>query len=175
MVWVCNCGLRYTAFNTKKNWTRYDQKCILVFMEVTRYSRLTLIKLDFIRQIFEKYSHIKFHEKPSIGSRIVPCGWAGRRTDRHYEANSRVSQFCERAWKFSGCLTDVRLQLHILRLTHIWIIYETEAPTSQRTQSIYIRKTDQLMTFNKTSSIFCENYTKLTNTLLGGKWNSFVL
>jgi len=30
---------------------------------------------------------------PSSGSRVVPCG----RTDRHDEANSRFSQFCERA------------------------------------------------------------------------------
>jgi hypothetical protein len=45
------------------------------------------------QQIFEKSSNIKFHELPSSGSRVVPCG----RTDRHDEANSRFSQFCERA------------------------------------------------------------------------------
>jgi len=28
---------------------------------------------------------------------VVPFGWANRRTDRYDEANSRVSQFCERA------------------------------------------------------------------------------
>ena len=34
-----------------------------------------LIKLQFARQIFEKYSVINLHENPSIGrSRIVPCG-----------------------------------------------------------------------------------------------------
>jgi hypothetical protein len=32
--------------------------------------------------------HIKFHENPSSGSRIVPCG----QMDRHDEANSRFSQ-----------------------------------------------------------------------------------
>jgi len=30
---------------------------------------------------------------PSSGSRVVPCG----RTDRHDEADSRCSQFCEGA------------------------------------------------------------------------------
>jgi hypothetical protein len=32
------------------------------------------MKLEFSRQIFEKYSSIKFHENPSIGSQVVPCG-----------------------------------------------------------------------------------------------------
>jgi hypothetical protein len=61
------------------------------------------MKLEFLRQIFEKYSNIKFHENPSSGSQIVTCGrtdeQTGRQTDRHDEANSRFSQFCERAKK----------------------------------------------------------------------------
>jgi hypothetical protein len=32
------------------------------------------MKLWFTRQIFEKYSTTKFHENPSSGSRVVPCG-----------------------------------------------------------------------------------------------------
>jgi len=50
------------------------------------------MELDFHRHIFEKYSNIKFHENPSSGSRVVPCG----QTD-YDEANSRFSQFWERA------------------------------------------------------------------------------
>ena len=30
--------------------------------------------LEFSRQILEKYSNIKFHEKPSSGIRVVTCG-----------------------------------------------------------------------------------------------------
>jgi len=41
-----------------------------------------LMKLEFSRQIFEKYSYIKFHESPSSGSRGVPRGRAGGQTDR---------------------------------------------------------------------------------------------
>jgi len=33
------------------------------------------------RQIFEKYSNIKFHENPSSRNRAVPCGWMDGRTD----------------------------------------------------------------------------------------------
>ena len=47
------------------------------------------MKLEFTRQIFEKYSNIKFNENPSSRSRVVPC-W---RTDRNYEANNRLRNF----------------------------------------------------------------------------------
>jgi len=43
---------------------------------------------DFLKTL--KY---QIRESPSGGSRIVACG----RTDRHDKANSRFSQFCERA------------------------------------------------------------------------------
>ena len=45
------------------------------------------------RQFFEEYSDVKFDENPSGGSRVVPCG----ETDKHDEANSHFSKFCERA------------------------------------------------------------------------------
>ena len=39
------------------------------------------MKLEFSQQIFEKYLNIKFHENPSSGSRVVPCGRTDRQTD----------------------------------------------------------------------------------------------
>jgi hypothetical protein len=39
------------------------------------FSCQIMIELEFSRQRFEKYSIIKFNENPSIGSRVVPCGW----------------------------------------------------------------------------------------------------
>jgi hypothetical protein len=38
-----------------------------------RYYCEILRQLEFSRQIFEN-THIKFHENPSSGSRVVPCG-----------------------------------------------------------------------------------------------------
>jgi len=35
-----------------------------------------LIKIEFSRQIFEKYSDVKFYEDPSSWSQIIPCGQA---------------------------------------------------------------------------------------------------
>jgi len=55
-------------------WAIYDQNCILEFMYSSRYTCQILIKLEFSRPVFEQYTNIKFHENPSSGSRIVPCG-----------------------------------------------------------------------------------------------------
>jgi len=47
------------------------------------------MKLEFSRQMYEKYANIKLHENPSS----VTEG----QTDRHDKANNRFPQFCERA------------------------------------------------------------------------------
>ena len=61
----------------RKRWARYDHKCVLVFMWSTRFSCQILTES---RQIFEKYSCIKFHENPSSRSRVIPCGRTGGQT-----------------------------------------------------------------------------------------------
>jgi len=50
------------------------------------------MKLEFSREIVEKYLNTKFHENPSSGSCVVPYGRMGKED----EADSRFSQFCER-------------------------------------------------------------------------------
>jgi len=50
------------------------------------------MKLGFSGQIFEKYEDMEFHKNG-----VVPCGRTDELTERHDEANSRFSQFCERA------------------------------------------------------------------------------
>jgi hypothetical protein len=40
-----------------------------------------LMKLEFSKEIFGKFSNIKFNENHYGGSRVVPCGRADRRTD----------------------------------------------------------------------------------------------
>jgi hypothetical protein len=70
---------------------------MLVFMYSIRYFCYILMELELSRQIFEKYSNIKFHENQFNGSRVVPCGQTGEEIDRRDETNSRFSQFCELA------------------------------------------------------------------------------
>ena len=47
----------------------------------TRCSCQILLKPEYSRQIFEKYSNIRFPETPSNRSRVVPCGWTDGQTD----------------------------------------------------------------------------------------------
>ena len=51
------------------------------------------MKLEFYRQIFEKYSNIKFHENPSIGSRVVACGQTDGRTHRRADMTKLIDAF----------------------------------------------------------------------------------
>jgi hypothetical protein len=57
------------------------------------------MKLEFLRQIFEKHPNIKYHENPSSGSQVVTCGrtdeQTGRETDRHEVANSLFRNFAK--------------------------------------------------------------------------------
>jgi hypothetical protein len=62
--------------------TKRDRsKSYIVLHVKSRQSCKILVKREFCRQIFEKYSNIKFHEIPSSESRAVPCGRADRQTD----------------------------------------------------------------------------------------------
>jgi hypothetical protein len=64
-------------------------------MESILYSCHILIQLEFSRQSFEKKAQISnFVKIHPVGAEFFH---SGKRTDRHDEANSRVSQFCERA------------------------------------------------------------------------------
>jgi hypothetical protein len=57
--------------------------------------------LEFSQQDLEEFSNTKFEENPSSGTRVVPLGRTDRQahvqTRRHYDANSRLSQFWEGA------------------------------------------------------------------------------
>jgi len=55
---------------------------------------LILMKLENPRQIFEKDSHIKFHENPPSG---IPAFPRGRRHTDMAKDNSILSQFCRSA------------------------------------------------------------------------------
>ena len=60
-------------FHNKRNWARYNHKCVLVFMSSTRSCCQILIKREFSQHIFETYANIRFNENLSSGSRLVPC------------------------------------------------------------------------------------------------------
>jgi hypothetical protein len=51
------------------------------------------MKLEFSRQIFEKYLRITFYENLSSGSRVVPCGRAGGWRDRQTDMTKLIVAF----------------------------------------------------------------------------------
>jgi len=65
------------------------------------------MKLEFSRQVFEKYSNIRFHENPFSGSRVVPCG--------QRDMKKLVVAFRERALQrmLELCKTDLRSTVQI--------------------------------------------------------------
>jgi hypothetical protein len=67
---------------SKRKWARYCHKCARVLMKSIRYSCQILLKLEFSRQIFEKYTNMKFNENPSIVTPVVPCRPTDRWTNR---------------------------------------------------------------------------------------------
>ena len=79
---------------------------------------MTVVHTHFYK-ILEKTTNIKFHQKPSNGSRVVSCGrtdrQTGKQTARHGEANSHASKIGEWAYK---CKTNLMLLfLHFRRRT----------------------------------------------------------
>jgi hypothetical protein len=81
--------------HSKKNWYDMNKNVHRSSCKVPVILVRFLIKLEFLRQMLEKYSNIKFYENPSSGSRVV----CSVRTDGHDETNSRFSHFCELAQK----------------------------------------------------------------------------
>ena len=64
--------------HSMKNWARYDQRRILVFMWSTRYSCQILMKLEFSRQIFENTQILNFMKYRPVAAELFH---ADRRTD----------------------------------------------------------------------------------------------
>jgi len=73
---IIKCVFIYKFFciisHSQKHWVRYTH----AFMWSTSYSFKLLIELEFSCQIFGNSSNIKFHEIPSSGIWVVPCGQA---------------------------------------------------------------------------------------------------
>ena len=67
----------------------------MIFMYNNRHSCKIVIKIQFSRRIFEKYSNFKFHENSSSESRVLPRGQTDGQI--HDEADTHFSQFCSRA------------------------------------------------------------------------------
>ena len=69
------------ARGTERDMIKYTYIYIHIVLHKYCLFLLDFNELDFYRQIFEKYSNIKFHENPSIDIRFVSCGLKDWDTD----------------------------------------------------------------------------------------------
>jgi len=54
---------------------------------------LILMKLEFSRQISEKYPNIKFYKNAYNGSRVFPCGQTGKQSDGQTDVTKLIVTF----------------------------------------------------------------------------------
>jgi hypothetical protein len=88
--------------HSKKNWARYDQRCTLVFMSINRYSCQIFMELNTVDRFSKNALKENFMKILPVEAELFHAdgrtdGRTERQTGRHDEANSRFSQFCERA------------------------------------------------------------------------------
>jgi len=121
------------------------------------------MKPELYQQTLEKkYSNVKFHEKPSSGSRVVPCG----RTDTHCEANSRFSEFYERAYKLPKVFTrESQCSLRRTYVAHGYIsgvkfVLRNVTAGSRRTSLEIEEFTIISILFNSVTRRWCKCYSK---------------
>jgi len=84
---------------------RRIQREIIKNVHWTYYSCHTSIRLESPRQIFEKCSNTQFHNNPSNGSQVVPCGRTDRWTDRLTDVTQLTFAFHNFANTFNKVLT----------------------------------------------------------------------
>jgi hypothetical protein len=77
--------------HSKKNSGTFYHKCINLFMYRTRYFCHMLNETWIFFVDFQNFPNIKFLENPTIGSRVVPCGHAGRQAGRWADRQIRRS------------------------------------------------------------------------------------
>ena len=76
------------------------------------------MKLEFSRQIFEKYSNTKFHENPSGGSGVILM-----RTDGRGEDDTRFLQFLPTRQKTSRLSAESASDLRVKRHVNVTITF----------------------------------------------------
>jgi hypothetical protein len=93
--------------HSKKNWVRSSKVYIGFHVKFPLFLSYFNGAWIFWRN-FEKYSNTKFHENPTSGSWVVPCGQTDGRTDRHTELTVAF-------WTFS-----TPLKIMIIKVTVFW-------------------------------------------------------
>jgi hypothetical protein len=104
MVVQCHTTIKNTEYTTEKD--VHGTLCKV---------RVSLVRFKWNVNFLDRFSKntFKFHENPSSGSRVVPCG----QTDRYEEDNTYLSQYCESAKKNAGCRLLSGCPIEVLNIT----------------------------------------------------------
>jgi hypothetical protein len=113
-----------------------------------------LMKLEFSRQVFEKYSHINFMRIRVVGAELFR---AGGRTDGRKEANSRSSKFCESTQKLYGILLSPVMNMMAMRNFFKIESFHVEKICTSLVSSLYERSTRTAIAGSITSGIINYN------------------
>ena len=73
------------------------------------------MKLEFSRQIFEKYSNLKFHEIRPVGAELFHA--EGGQTDRHNKRDDTYSRFSQFAY-----VPDKQLMISCKRIATLQLV-----------------------------------------------------
>jgi hypothetical protein len=87
------------------------------------------MKIEVSRQIFEKYSNVKFHENPSSGSRVVPRGEKSGRTDKNDKANVPFIAILRTRLKYSKSKRSMTHCTEFFYSVYIYIYTHTHTHT----------------------------------------------
>jgi hypothetical protein len=133
--------------HSSKNSARYCHKRISVFLWSTCYSGQILVKLEFSGRIFQKYSNMKFHENPSSGSRVVPCGQTDGQADttelivdfRNFaEAPKNSMFFPYRTFMYFVWISEQTVIIYLYSINRLVFVTETECVYyAVRTESVF--------------------------------------
>ena len=132
-VLLLSASFVWNVFHSKKNSATYYHTCAQVFMYSNRYYCEIWIKLEFSRQIFEKYSNIKLCENSCSGR-----NGCSMRTDRqtHDEASSRFPNFANSPKSSTLFCINFRSYTVFPTLIHCinigWFIRGNEGPLPKR-------------------------------------------
>ena len=125
-VLIFSTNFVWNIFHSKKNWARYDQKFILVFLWSTRYSYHILIIFELSRHTCEIYLNIKFHENPDMTELIV--------ASRNFANALKNSMF----YSNIACKWILEQVISLSTIKWLFFIPETECVyCAVRTKSLY--------------------------------------
>ena len=83
------------------------------------------MKLEFFRQIFEKYSNTKFHENPFSGSRVFPYGQTDTYDEAALKNPSMIPHSIPLDSPYFSTIQQSRVTDHLIHISlhysfHIW-------------------------------------------------------